>query len=593
MSDLKPARPIELLAPAANTEIAAEAILHGADAVYIGASSHGARKNAANSIDDIKRLVEFAHPFRAKIYVTVNTIVYEKEIRHVEKLIRNLYETGVDALIVQDMGILRMDIPPIELHASTQCHISTVEKAQFLQQVGFSQLVLARELSLAEIRNICSNVDIPVEVFVHGALCVSYSGRCHASQQAFGRSANRGECAQICRLPFSLTDSEGKVLVKDQHLLSLKDLNRLARIEDLIQAGVSSFKIEGRLKDAVYVKNTVAAYNRRIEEIIKSSNGRFYRPSSGRSDITFNPDLKKSFNRGFTGFWIDGKPSTPLSSPLTPKSLGEEIKNISDLNNGDGIAFFDRDDNYVGLRINKIEGDKIYNTKNIRINPGTKIFRTYNRLWENELSRSTAIRKIGVTISLDTSGAEIKDERGICARVPLGFQPEKSISRPTPLPGALEKLGNTIYRLDSFVSTLPADSFIPASLLADLRRRLIKALDDTAESRYHYNYRRTEKVDAKYPYPSVDYKDNISNSLAEQFYHDHGAEILSQAAEISGIECNDKIVMTSRHCILRDLGLCLKEKKSGLKLPLHIKSNNLKYRLGFDCDKCNMYLYQE
>ena len=325
---------IELLAPAANAEVAREAILHGADAVYMGPPSHGARKSAANSIEDISRTADFAHKFGAKVYATVNTIVYDHELKDVERLAWNLYRAGTDALIVQDMALLRLDLPPIALHASTQCDTRTIEKARFLEDVGFSQIVLARELTLKEIADICESLTVPVETFIHGALCVSYSGRCHASQATCGRSANRGECAQICRLPFTLTDANGKILAKDRHLLSLKDFNASDRLEELLNAGVRSLKIEGRLKDASYVKNVVAYYRQRLDNIIEASDGRYERSSSGESTVSFTPQLDKSFNRGFTRYFLDNRRQAGISSPLTPKSMGEEIKDISSLNNG-------------------------------------------------------------------------------------------------------------------------------------------------------------------------------------------------------------------------------------------------------------------
>ena len=309
---------------AANAAIAIEAVRHGADAVYIGATSHGARKAAANSLDDIAEVVDYAHKFRSKVYVTVNTIIYDSEIKTVERLCRDLYHIGVDALIVQDMGMLRMSLPPIALHASTQCDIRTPEKARFLQEAGFSQLVLARELSLKEIAEISDAVDVPVECFVHGALCVSYSGKCSASCASTGRSANRGECAQICRLPFSLMDAEGNVIARDRHLLSLRDFNASALMPDLIEAGVSSFKIEGRLKDMDYVKNITSLYNLLLDNIVSNSGGCFHRSSFGKSDISFIPNPEKSFNRGFTDYFLKQRRPISIASLLTPKSMGKQ-----------------------------------------------------------------------------------------------------------------------------------------------------------------------------------------------------------------------------------------------------------------------------
>ncbi|MDE7181041.1 MAG: U32 family peptidase, partial [Muribaculaceae bacterium] len=305
MKDLR--RPVELLAPAADKEVAFQAILHGADAVYIGGPSHGARSKASNSVEDIAEVVEFAHRFRARVYVTLNTLVYDSEIAEVEKLVDKLYRVGVDALIVQDMALMRMKIPPIALHASTQCDTRTAEKARFLEDVGFSQIVLARELSLREIEDITEAVTVPVECFVHGALCVSYSGRCSASQVTMGRSANRGECAQLCRLPYTLRNGRGEVIERERHLLSLRDFNASHSVERMMLAGVSSFKIEGRMKDASYVKNITAFYRRLIDSIIARYPERFRRSSFGTSEISFTPQLDKSFNRGFTEYFLQGR----------------------------------------------------------------------------------------------------------------------------------------------------------------------------------------------------------------------------------------------------------------------------------------------
>ena len=384
-------RELELLAPARDAEVAREAILHGADAVYIGPPSHGARKSASNSLDDIRRTVEFAHQFRTKVYATVNTIVYDKELRDVESLIHNLYRIGIDALIIQDMGILRLDIPPIPLHASTQCDNRTPEKARFLEEVGFSQIVLARELTIKEISDICHTVKIPVEVFVHGALCVSYSGRCHASYRACGRSANRGECAQLCRLPYTLSDSKGNIIAKDRYLLSLKDLNASDRLKELIDAGAASFKIEGRLKDAAYVKNVTAYYRRQLDSIINSHPERYIRASCGQSDISFNPDVTKSFNRSFTHYFLDSPRPDEISSPLTPKSIGEPINDLSMLHNGDGISWFDKSGNYRGALVNGIVNGKIKLSDGSSIKSHSQIYRTSDLRFNQLLSIRYAI----------------------------------------------------------------------------------------------------------------------------------------------------------------------------------------------------------
>ncbi|MDE7396533.1 MAG: U32 family peptidase, partial [Muribaculum sp.] len=364
-------RPLELLAPARNAEVARQAVLHGADAVYIGAAGFGARAAASNSFDDIKAVVEVAHSYGARVYVTVNTIVYDSELKGVEQMIRELYRVGVDALIVQDLGILRMDIPPIDLHASTQCDIRTHEKARFLESLGFSQLVLPRELSLEEIAAIRSATSVPLEAFVHGALCVSYSGDCQASQLTCGRSANRGECAQICRYAFDLyAGTSDYPVVRGKHLLSLRDLNRSDSLEAMAAAGISSFKIEGRLKDPAYVKNIVALYRRRLDAIIDSHPELYCRASEGITDLKFTPQADRSFNRGFTSYFLNGTPvdNPSMASPDTPKSRGQlvgTVRSVRDsgriveasllhpLANGDGLGYFSPDEGFVGFRINK------------------------------------------------------------------------------------------------------------------------------------------------------------------------------------------------------------------------------------------------
>lgn len=584
-------RELELLAPAGNSDIAIEAILHGADAVYMGASSHGARHKAANSIDEVRRVVDFAHIFRAKVYVTVNTIVYEKEISRVERLISDLYNARVDAIIVQDMGILRMDIPPIQLHASTQCDIRTPEKARFLQDVGFSQLVLPRELTLEEIKKMAEAVSIPLESFIHGALCVSYSGRCHASYATCGRSANRGECAQLCRLPYTLTDAEGRVICRDKHLLSLRDLNTIDILPKMIEAGVSSFKIEGRLKETAYVKNTVATYRRALDRIIADNPIRFQRSSNGISEISFTPELAKSFNRGFTHYFIERRRNQGIISPDTPKSMGEEIKDISKLNNGDGISFFDVKGNYTGAMVNGIKGNRIVTSKPMDIPKGATIHRTFDRVWDKQLQRPTAQRKIGVSFKLDDSGLTASDERGVTIRIPNECTRDIA-KRPQDFSPIFAKLGNTHFRLDSFTSEADPEAFFPAGELTELRRRAIAALDDTNTTTYPFQYRRREDKEVKFFTDSLDYRDNVANSLAERFYRDHGVKDIEYAIETEKkTPGNGLRVMTTRHCILRELGMCKKKKGPGrYSEPLMLQSGKDSFTLEFNCRDCEMHL---
>lgn len=595
---------LELLAPAANREIAIEAILHGADAVYIGGPSHGARKKAGNSVQDIADVVKFAHQFRAKVYVTVNTLVYPGELKKVENLVWQLYRVGVDALIVQDMALLRMNLPPIPLHASTQCDTRTPEKAEFLDKVGFSQIVLARELSLQEIRSIASRVSVPVECFVHGALCVSYSGRCAISQATLGRSANRGECAQMCRMSYSLENGEGKMVIKDKHLLSLRDFNTLDSLGELIEAGVSSFKIEGRLKEMEYVKNVTAAYNRRLNEYIASHPGKYRRASYGKCEISFAPLLQKSFNRGFTDYFLhQRRPVAKMTSPLTPKSMGEIIGDIAELHNGDGISFFNAKGEYEGVMVNGVDKGKILANRPFRLPPGAEIHRTSDVQWRKLLARPTATRTLCLEISIDSSGISAKDERGVRVRIPLDSPVEKARNQFSP-EKQLAKLGNTPYRLTSFTNHLPADTFIPPSHLSALRRRLVEVLNFANESTYPFSMRRNEDKETKYCTDKLDFRDNVANPLAERFWHEHGVVKIEKALEVrsgnekaeAGASAGDLCeLMTTRYCLRREYGCCLRDKNvdpSRRKLfapPLSlITGGNHHFLLEFDCVNCEM-----
>ncbi|MCH5235932.1 MAG: U32 family peptidase, partial [Muribaculaceae bacterium] len=526
------ARKLELLSPAANLETAKAAVMHGADAVYIGPPSHGARKSVANSIEDIEELVDFAHNYRVKIYATVNTIIFDNEIKKIETLCRDLYHAGVDALIVQDMGLLRMKIPPIALHASTQCDIRTPEKARFLQEVGFSQLVLARELTLKEIKAIADSVTIPIETFVHGALCVCYSGRCQASYAINGRSANRGECAQICRYPYTLVDSNEKIICKDKYLLSLKDFNASNNLEDLIEAGVSSFKIEGRLKDIGYVKNITALYNNKLNNIIRE-NPDLSRSSYGNIELKFEPKADKSFNRGFTTYFLEKRRPLEIVSLHTPKSQGELVRKISDLNNGDGISFYDKNGEFTGVNVNRVENNRIIPARKIEIPSKTDLYRTSDVKWNKLINSATAERKIDLNIEINPNSLIGSDERGVEAGVcnELNFSPSRSKMDYKPV---FEKLGGTHYRLQKFINNLPEERFYRLSEMTSLRRSLIELLDKSNKTTYPYQYRRKENVDFKYPEEKLDSRDNVANKLAEKFYREHGIKEIEFAAEKRG-----------------------------------------------------------
>lgn len=602
---------LELLAPARNAQIAIEAIRHGADAVYMGASSHGARSAATNSLEDIASVVDYAHKFNARIYVTLNTLIYDSELAGVEKLIGQLYTTGVDALIVQDLGILNLDIPPIALHASTQCDIRTPQKARFLQDAGFSQLVLPRELTLQKIADIRQATTVPLEAFVHGALCVSYSGDCQASLVATGRSANRGCCAQICRLPYSLTDANGRVLVSDKHLLSLRDMNRLDHLGAMIEAGISSFKIEGRLKDAGYVKNTVAAYRQALDSIIARSNGTLTRSSSGSTSCSFVPDLAKSFNRGFTSYFIDGHRPSSMASVETPKWVGNKIgtvtavkgnritiDNNATINNGDGLGFFNADNKLEGFRVNRYEGRSLFTAKPVGIKPGTIIYRNHDKAWDDMIEGNTAERTIGLDITLRSTpwgiAADATDSDG--NSVSIGAEitaepantPQYESRRRT-----FSKLGDTVYRINKFDDQL-GNTFIPASRLTSLRRDTIAALDSARSASYRFDYRRPTTEDLKIPASQLTYHDNVANREAERFYRAHGATGIEKALEVASPGKNEIRVMTTRYCLRHEMGQCLRlNQASKWRGPLYLQAQGFRFRLDFDCRACLMHVIAE
>lgn len=608
-------RKIELLAPARDANTAIEAIKHGADAIYMGASSHGARAAAGNSLDDITKVVEYAHQFNVKVYITLNTIIYNDELETVEQLIHNLYRIGVDALIVQDMGILRMNIPPIALHASTQCDTRNAEKAQFLESVGFSQIVLARELSFTEIAEIHKNVNVPLEAFVHGALCVSYSGDCQASCVSTGRSANRGECSQMCRLPYTLKGIDGTIYEHHKYLLSLRDLNRIADIEAMLEAGVSSFKIEGRLKDVGYVKNTVAAYRQAIDKIINQYPEKYQRASLGTTTLTFTPSLAKSFNRGFTRYFADEVSAfRPMASFNSPKSIGEPVARVkrfisatsfdvtelsAELHNGDGLGFFYTNGDFYGFRLNRIDKNTIHSASKIFVEPGIVIYRNKDKQWDDEIARDTASRHIDIEISLRIASNNILllniiDQRGndVTTSFTLEVQQAKTPQKEA-RQRVLEKIGGTIYRITKINDTV-GNIFIPASILTELRRNALSLLEQAHRLRYTREYRLPEDQSVSTPMGThLTYHDNVANRLAQQFYTDHGVKSIRPAIEIRKPN-DDIVVMTTRYCLRREMGYCLKTNKGKeLPAPLYIESGWNRFRLDFDCKNCQMKLIKE
>lgn len=603
---MKNIRKIELLSPAKDADTGIEAIIHGADAVYIGASRFGARAAAGNSTEDIKRLCDFAHIYNAKVYVTVNTIIKDKELAEVEKTIHDLYNAGVDALIVQDMAIMEMNLPPIELHASTQTDNRTVEKVRFLKEAGFSRVVLARELSISQIRNIHEACDVELEVFIHGALCVSYSGQCYISQACFGRSANRGECAQFCRLPLTMTDADGKVIAKDRHLLSLKDLNQTDSLEELLDAGATSLKIEGRLKDMSYVKNITAHYRQKLDSIFKRR-PEYTRASSGHCTYTFAPEPEKSFSRGFTSYFLHGR-NNSIYSFDTPKSLGEKVGVMKEagqkfikiagtkkLSNGDGICYLDENNELKGFRINKVEGNNVFPQEMPRIRKGTELFRNLDHEFEKALSRKSAERLISVSMELAENNfgytLSAEDEDG--NRVSVAFAQAKENARSPQkerIAKEIGKLGNTCFKAESVKISLDEERFIPASAISEARRKTVEKLLSARRINYRRNIARITKDNATpFPEQQTDYRGNVMNKLAEQFYREHNCEVTEPAYEASYVKGRE--VMHCKHCIKYAFGWCTREGKrdNRYKEPFYIETNNGKrFRLSFDCKACEM-----
>ena len=599
-------RKIELLAPARNLECGIEAINHGADAVYIGAPKFGARAAAVNSLEDIAALVEYAHLYNARIYVTVNTILKEEELKETEEMIRELYRIGVDALIVQDMAIAKLELPPIPLHASTQMDNRTLDKVKFLRDAGFRQVVLARELSLREIGKIHEACpDIPLEVFVHGALCVSYSGQCYVSQACFGRSANRGECAQFCRLPFSLVDAEGKMIAKDKHLLSLKDLNQSEELEALLDAGASSLKIEGRLKDVSYVKNVTAAYRQKLDAIF-ARRKEYTRASSGKCRFDFKPQLDKSFSRGFTRYFLHGR-SKDIFSFDTPKSLGEEmgtmkesrgnyltVAGVKSFSNGDGVCYLDEQGRLQGFRINRVDGNKLYPQEMPRIKPRTMLYRNFDQEFERILARKSSERKIAVCILLaeNNFGFSLtmtdEDDNSVTLTLPRDREPARTPQADN-LKNQLAKLGNTPFEAERIDIDFSENWFIPASVLSELRRQLVEQLIIARKVNYRRELAVWKPTTHTFPQQTLSYLGNVMNTRAASFYQDHGVKEVEPAYEKQPVEA--AVLMFCKHCLRYSMGWCPihQRERSPYKEPYYlVGTDGKKFRLSFDCKNCQM-----
>ena len=614
---------LELLSPAKNIDIAKQAILHGADAVYIGGPHFGARHNAGNSVSDITELVKFAHRFYAKVFVTLNTILHDNELEIARQLIWQLYDAGVDALIVQDMGILAMDIPPIDLHASTQMDIRTPQKAKFLSDVGFSQIVLARELNLTEIANIHQQIDANIEFFIHGALCVAFSGQCYISHAQTGRSANRGDCSQACRLPFTLKDDQGRVVAYEKHLLSMKDNNQSENLIELIQAGVRSFKIEGRYKDLSYVKNITAFYRKKLDEILEKSDD-FVSASSGRTQHSFTPDPNRTFHRGATDYFVRGRQAN-IGAFDSPKFIGLpigemtkvtnqaiDIKSEKVLTNGDGLNVLVKRE-IVGFRADKVE--KIANN-HYRVFPNElpKVFhslklpyqinRNLDHNWQQVLLKESSSRRIGVAFELRNQSNIVQliatSEEGCSVKIALkgefelAEQSDKALKN---IKDSLSKLGQTIYYLTDLEVNLTEIFFIPSSQLNQLRRDIIDKL--TLERLTHYQRKlrkpQTEPVPI-YPEEQLSFLANIYNHKAREFYTQHGVKLIESAFEAHEIK-DDAPLMITKHCLRFAFNLCPKQAKGiqGVKTKVTpmklIQNNNEELILKFNCKACEMQVW--
>lgn len=603
---------IELLSPAKNLEVGVAAINHGADAVYIGGPGFGAREKVSNSIDDIEKLCRHAAIYDAKVYVTLNTLLFDNELEQARKIAWDCYNAGVDALIVQDMALLMMDMPPIALHASTQCNNTTAEKVKFLEDVGFKQVVLARELSINEIKEIRSKTTVPLEFFVHGALCVSYSGQCYLSHVIGHRSANRGACAQPCRLKWDLEDENGNTLIANRHLLSLRDMNNSKNLEELIDAGITSFKIEGRLKDADYVKNTTAFYRQALDKIIEKRDD-LERASRGVSAPSFVPNLEKSFSRGFTDYFAHGRQK--IDSPFTPKSMGEHIGTIQkidgkrltvnllkgvELHNGDGLCFLDENNELQGFNVNGVDGNIIL-ASNALSSFRTSLYRNYDIVWQRSVDISDGNRKIAIKLILSGTYDGLKlsafVDNSVSADVEMIYQkdiaknPEKALEN---IRTKLSQWGDTKFTIESVDIDSKEVYFIPNSILGELKRQLVAKLEETLVNNHRngiikHDAQHVQSVD--YPRSDLSYLGNVTNSLSRQFYENHGVTHIDDGLEKTMPE-GEIVVMTTKHCIRYANGMCAKETGKPAT-PLYISNPHGRFRLDFDCKNCQMKVIYE
>ena len=609
-------RHLELLSPAKNADFGIEAVNHGADAVYIGGPAYGARAKAPNSIEDIARLVRYAHRFNAEVFVTLNTIFHDNELEGAREIVYQLYDSGVDALIVQDMGLMEMDLPPIQLHASTQTDIRTVEKARFLDQVGFSQIVLARELDLKTIQEIADATTCNLEFFVHGALCVAFSGQCFISHAHTGRSANRGECSQECRLPYRLEDAQGRVIGNDKHYLSMKDNDQSANLRALISAGISSFKIEGRYKDLPYVKNATAHYRQLLDDILLDM-PEYAKTSSGITTFSFTPQPEKTFNRSATDYFVNGR-QADIGAFDTPKFSGEEVGKVTkvakdsfeidsqiELHNGDGLCFFDVHKELVGMRINTVEGRRLTpNEMPEDMRRGMTLYRNRDHAFMRLLEKDSAIRKIPVDMhlheTLDGFALTVTDIEGRSATAfcKLEKQPAQQAEKAeASLRENLAKLGSTYFLVNAISLDLSEAWFVPASTINGLRRDAVEQLVQVRIA----SYQRPEKRQPVNP-PAVYFEDtlsylaNVYNKKAHAFYEKHGVKMIAAAYEANQ-ELDEVPLMITKHCLRFSHGMCPKEAKGVIGVqgtvtaePMTLINGSDRFTLKFDCKPCEMHV---
>jgi len=591
---------IELLAPARDFQAAQAAILCGADAVYLGAPQFGARQAAGNSLDVFQQVIDAAHPYYVKVYAALNTLLFDAELPQAEAIIKGLVALGIDGLIIQDTGLLELDLPPIPLIASTQMHNNTPEKVKFLEEVGFSRVILARELTIEQIADIRRQTTVELECFVHGALCVGQSGQCAMSYALGGRSGNRGQCAQPCRRPYTLKDADGKVLRKDRYLLSLKDLNLSDRLEALLEAGVTSFKIEGRLKEAAYVANTVGFYRQKLDTLLAKK--KLPKSASGTVHLDFTPNLDKTFNRGFTEYGVVKK-DDPMGSIDTPKSIGQFIgtvgqmdrqsfvlDGIEELHNADGLCFLDDGRTLCGTVVNKVEGRRIFPQSLEGLRKGTAVYRNFDRLFLKTLQGKMADRKIGLRMVLcDTdAGVELAgtDEDGNTASFAMAIakppadQPDAAHRRTCE---QLHKLGNTLFDCTEVEILTQVVYFLPVAAINALKRGLVERLMDVRLANRPRRQGGAVRNEVSYPQKKLTWGGNVLNEKARRFYQRHGVEAVASAAE-SGLDLHGQTVMTTKYCLRRQLGLCEPKAK-----PLVLEDEDgRQFRVRFLCGPCGM-----